>query len=67
MAPVPLQQDEVVEMLQLCQALLGVLWDRFVSKLLGGMKAEQDCVQDIQVNQGARRIRVAGGLFDLVL
>ena len=64
---VGLQVDEVLELLHLGQPLPGVVGETQVLQLVHGVKAEQDGVKDVHVDQGARLVRVAVRLLGLVL
>ena len=61
------QEDEVVEVLQLGEALPGEVGELVLPEVLGGVEAEQDGVQGVQVDHGAVRVRVVGGLLQVVL
>ena len=50
--------DQVLELLQLDKPLLGVVGEGQALQLALGVEAEQDCVKDVDVDQGARLIRV---------
>ena len=64
---VGLQVDEVLELLHLGQPLPGVVGETQVLQLVLGVKAEQDGVKDVHIDQGARLVRVAVSLLGLVL
>ena len=59
--------DEVLELLDLGEPLLGVLGQAQALQLALGVEAEQDGVKDIRVDQGARLVGVAVSLLGLVL
>ena len=59
--------DEVLELLHLGKPFLGVAGQALALQLALGVEAEEDGVEDVHVDQGARLVRVAGRLFDLVL
>ena len=60
--------DEVLELLHLGEPLLGVAGQVLqVLQLALGVEAEQDGVEDVHVDQGARLVRVAVCLLGLVL
>ena len=64
---VGLQVDEVMELLHLGEPLPGVVGETQVLQLVLGVKAEQDGVKDVHIDQGARLVRVAVRLLGLVL
>ena len=59
--------DEVLELLHLSEPLLGVVGQAQALQLALGVEAEQDGVEDVHVDQGARLVRVAVCLLRLVL
>ena len=59
--------DEVLELLDLGEPLLGVVGQAQALQLALGVEAEQDGVKDIRVDQGARLVGVAVSLLGLVL
>ena len=59
--------DQVLQLLHLSQTLPGVVGQVEILDLAGRVEAEKDGVQDVQVGQGARVVRVAVGLLCLVL
>ena len=59
--------DQVLELLQLGEPLPGVVGEVQALQLALGVEAEQDCVKDVHVDQGARLVRVAVRLLGLVL
>ena len=59
--------DQVLQLLQLCEPLPGVVRQVQVLNLAGRVEAEKDGVEDVHVDQGARLVRVAVGLLRLVL
>ena len=59
--------DEVLELLHLGEPLLGVVGHVQALQLALGVEAEQDGVEDVHVDQGARLVRVAMRLLGLVL
>ena len=59
--------DEVLELLHLGEPLLGVVGHAQALQLALGVEAEQDGVEDVHVDQGARLVRVAVRLLGLVL
>ena len=59
--------DEVLELLHLGEPLLGVVGHAQALQLALGVEAEQDGVEDVHVDQGARLVRVAVCLLRLVL
>ena len=59
--------DEVLELLHLGEPLLGVAGQTQALQLVLGVEAEQDGVDDVQVDQGARLVRVTVCLLGLVL
>ena len=59
--------DQVLELLQLGEPLPGVVGQAQALQLALGVEAEQDGVEDVHVDQGARLVRVAVSLLGLVL
>ena len=59
--------DQVLELLQLGEPLPGVVRQAQALQLALGVEAEQDGVEDVHVDQGARLVRVAVRLLGLVL
>ena len=59
--------DQVLELLQLGEPLPGVVGQAQALQLALGVEAEQDGVEDVHVDQGARLVRVAVRLLGLVL
>ena len=59
--------DQVLQLLHLCQTLPGVVGQVQLLDLVGRVEAEEDGVEDVQVDQGARLVRVAVGLLRLIL
>ena len=59
--------DEVLELLHLGEPLLGVVGQAQALQLALGVEAEQDGVEDVHVDQGARLVGVAVSLLGLVL
>ena len=59
--------DEVLELLHLGEPLPGVVGQAQALQLALGVEAEQDSVEDVHVDQGARLVRVAVSLLGLVL
>ena len=59
--------DEVLELLHLGEPLPGVVGQAHALQLALGVEAEQDGVEDVHVDQGARLVRVAVRLLGLVL
>ena len=59
--------DEVLELLNLGEPLLGVVGQGQALQLALGVEAEQDGVKDVRVDQGARLVGVAVRLLGLVL
>ena len=59
--------DEVLELLDLSEPLLGVVRQAQALQLALGVEAEQDSVKDIRVDQGARLVGVTVSLLGLVL
>ena len=66
-ALVDVHVDEVLELLHLGEPLLGVVGQAQALQLALGVEAEQDGVEDVHVDQGARLVRVAVCLLRLVL
>ena len=66
-ALVDVHVDEVLELLDLGEPLLGVVGQGQALQLALGVEAEQDGVKDIRVDQGARLVGVAVSLLGLVL
>ena len=66
-ALVDVHVDEVLELLHLSEPLPGVVGQVQLLDLVGRVEAEEDGVEDVQVDQGARLVRVAVGLLRLVL
>ena len=54
-------------LLHLSEPLPGVVGQVQLLDLVGRVEAEEDGVEDVQVDQGARLVRVAVGLLRLVL
>ena len=61
------QEDEVVEVVELGEALPGLVRELVLPQAVLGVEAEQDGVQGVQVDHGAVRVRVVGGLLQVVL
>ena len=59
--------DQVLQLVHLSQTLPGVVGQVEILDLAGRVEAEEDGVEDVQVDQGARLVRVAVGLLRLVL
>ena len=59
--------DKVLELLHLGEPLLGVIGQVLVLQAALGVKAEEDSVEDVHVDQGARLVRMAVRLLGLVL
>ena len=59
--------DQVLELLHLGEPLPGVVGQAQALQLALGVEAEQDGVEDVHVDQGARLVRVAVSLLGLVL
>ena len=59
--------DQVLQLLHLGQTLPGVVGQVEILDLAGRVEAEKDGVEDVQVGQGTRVVRVAVGLLCLVL
>ena len=53
-------QDEVVELVELGEALPGLVRELVLPQAVLGVEAEQDGVQGVQVDHGAVRVRVVG-------
>ena len=66
MASVRPQEDEVVEVVELGEALPGLVREVVLPQALLGVEAEQDGVEGVQVDHGAVRVRVVGGLLHVV-
>ena len=66
-ALVDVHVDQVLELLQLGEPLPGVVGQAQALQLALGVEAEQDGVEDVHVDQGARLVRVAVRLLGLVL
>ena len=66
-ALVAVHVDEVLELLHLGWRPLGVVGRAQALQLALGVEAEQDGVEDVHVDQGARLVRVAVCLLRLVL
>ena len=66
-ALVDVHVDQVLELLDLDEPLLGVGGQGQALQLALGVEAEQDGVKDIRVDQGARLVGVAVSLLGLVL
>ena len=66
-APDDVHVDQVLQLLHLGEPLPGVVRQVQVLDLAGRVEAEKDGVEDVQVDQGARLVRVAVGLLRLVL
>ena len=60
-------QDEVVELVEVGEALPGLVRELVLPQAVLGVEAEQDGVQGVQVDHGAVRVRVVGGLLQVVL
>ena len=59
--------DQILQLLHLSEPLPGVVGQVQLLDLVGRVEAEEDGVEDVQVDQGARLVRVAVGLLRLVL
>ena len=59
--------DQVLELLDLGEPLLGVGGQGQALQLALGVEAEQDSVKDVHIDQGARLVGVAMSLLGLVL
>ena len=59
--------DQVLELLNLSEPLLGVVGHGQTLQLALGVEAEQDGVEDVHIDQGTRLVRVAVRLLGLVL
>ena len=66
-APDDVHVDQVLQLLQLGEPLPGVVGQVQLLDLVGRVEAEEDGVEDVHVDQGARLVRVAVGLLRLVL
>ena len=66
-APDDVHVDQVLQLLQLGEPLPGVVGQVQLLDLAGGVEAEEDGVEDVHVDQGARLVGVAVGLLRLVL
>ena len=55
------QEDQVVEVLELGETLHGEVGELVLPEVLGGVEAEQDGVEGVQVDHGAVRVSVVGG------
>ena len=66
-ALVDVHVDQVLELLQLGEPLPGVVRQAQALQLALGVEAEQDGVEDVHVDQGARLVGVAVSLLGLVL
>ena len=60
-------QDEVVELVELGEALPGLVRELVLPQAVLGVEAEQDGVEGVQVDHGAVRVRVVGGLLHVIL
>ena len=67
MAGVRPQEDEVVEVVELGEALPGLVRELVLPQAVLGVEAEQDGVEGVQVDHGAVRVRVVGRLLHGVL
>ena len=66
-APDDIHVDQILQLPHLSQPLPGVVGQVQLLDLVGRVEAEEDGVEDVQVDQGARLVRVAVGLLRLVL